>query len=100
MYQSGQILVVLSRCKNKKGLRIINFSQKLLRKPNEDVFDFYNRIQAYPKRNFSCRSVQVDDTKQGESPIQGNRNVSEHQSDSDYDTEFDGEDNEKMVFHS
>lgn len=48
MYQSGQIAVALSRCKTKKGLRIFNFCQKLLRKPNEDVLDFYNRIQAYP----------------------------------------------------
>ena len=58
---------------------IINFFQKLLRKPNQNVLGFYNRIQAYPKRNLSCRSEQVDDTKQGECPLQGNRNVSEHQ---------------------
>ena len=69
----------------------INFSQKLFRKPNEDVLGFYNLIQAYPERNLSCHSVQVDDTKQGESPVQGNRNVSELQSDSDNDTEFDKE---------
>ena len=76
---------------------IFNFCQKLLRKPNEDVLDFYNRIQAYPKRNLSCcRSVQIDDTKPEESPIQGNRNVSKLQSDSDDDTEFDKEDDETM----
>ena len=85
--------------KTKRVCALLTFLRNYFEKPNEDVFDFYNRIQAYPKRNFSCRSVQVDDTKQGESPIQGNRNVSEHQSDSGYDTEFDEEDNEKMVFH-
>ena len=97
MYQSGQIAVALSRCKTKKGLRIFNFCQKLLRKPNEDVLDFYNRIQAYPQRNLSCCcSLQIDDTKSEESPIQGNRNVSKLQSESDDDTEFDEEDDEIM----
>ena len=43
-----------------------------------------------------CRSLQIDDTKPEESPIQGNRNVSKLQSESDDDTEFDEEDDERM----
>ena len=43
-----------------------------------------------------CRSLQIDDTKPEESPIQGNRNVSTLQSESDDDTEFDEEDDERM----
>lgn len=42
MTNPGQIGVAVGRCRNMKGLRIINYSKHLVKKHREDVYDFYS----------------------------------------------------------
>lgn len=54
MNQDGQIYVALSRATCKKGLQVRNFNKALLKKPTDNILDFYSLPQKVPHDNLLC----------------------------------------------
>lgn len=76
LFQYGQLLVGLSRNQTKRGLRVTNFSKKLLMKPPSIISEFLSRPQLPTFDNLSC--CINSSSFQQECPISENYLLSDH----------------------
>lgn len=97
MHTPGQIGVAVGRARSKKGLRVINFNEKLLKQHDPSVLDFYNRA---PLTTCSCLnatvslslSIEFTDTQEGGSSQ--DNNDQQQQTEECHDEIFDVETDE------
>jgi hypothetical protein len=73
MNQDGQIYVALSRATCKKGLQVRNFNKALLKKPTDNILDFYSLPQKVPYDNLLCctRNETEEISQSSESDLEG-----------------------------
>ena len=73
MNQDGQIYVSLSRATCKKGLQVRNFNKALLKKPTDNILDFYSLPQKVPYDNLLCctRNETEEISQSSESDLEG-----------------------------
>ncbi|XP_048735300.2 uncharacterized protein LOC125650810 [Ostrea edulis] len=97
MFEYGQLVVAVSRSVNKKGLRVLNFSRRLILKPPACITNLYseglNNIQA---SDLSCCN-QSDFSNITEHDQKLMSRKSDDNSDDDNDVHDDDDDNDELM---
>lgn len=89
MFEYGQLVVAVSRAVNKKGLRILNFTNKFILRPPESVTTFFRSeiLRNYENDLSCCRNSFFDKTPKG-SPVDV---VDSYDDDNDEDEDNDNQ---------